>query len=307
MVEISPFYKKKYLCPLCKMEFTSLAVRSSKINLVERETDFHPVYRGPSPLHYSIIVCPLCNYATSVKNFDLPLSEQSMHILAVALQHLSEKRADLTGLRNLEDVLQCMEKAINIATLKQDDEDRIASLYLYKGWIAREIGNADLEESCLNDSLDKLYYVFNHHSSGVCVFNDVQLTYLLGELNLRLGVPAEAVQWFAKTVNHRDIKSYPQIEKLTRDRWSDARDASFAMMHEDNPDKNDENESEKEAENSPDNIDNNDKIGLKTKRPSLFGRNKRPETQIRINSDIITWLEGQIDPQTMVFLTWRTL
>ena len=53
--------------------------------------------------------------------------------------------------------------------------------------------------------------------------NALVLAYLVGELALRLDDPASALTWFDRAQRMEGFKAHPQIGRLTRDRWSDAR------------------------------------------------------------------------------------
>lgn len=294
MVEVSPFYRKQYHCPVCEMVFESFAIRSSKINLARRESDFHPCYRGPSPMHYAVIVCPLCNYATAAKRFNDRLTADSLQIVSVALQLLSDKRQDFTRERTLDDVMASLDRAIDVASLKQDDEDHIANMYLYKAWVAREAGNQEVEQECLSKTLHNLLYVFNHRSSGPSVFNDVQLPYLIGEMHFRLGDYEEAVKWYMYTVGLREIKLHPQIEKMARDRWNDAREA-FSQQQAPV-----EEAADAAAESAPDdrpagpaarsNSNLFGKMVQSISSPSKTPRPRRGQQQLALETGILDWL-----------------
>lgn len=295
MVEVSPFYRKQYHCPVCEMVFDSYAIRSSKINLARRESDFHPCYRGPSPMHYSVVVCPLCNYAATATRFNDRLSADSLQILTVALQLLSDKRADFTRERSLEDVIAVLDRAIDVASLKQDDEDQIASLYLFKAWAAREADQGELEMECLSKALHNLEYVFNHSSGKPRAFNDVQLPYLIGELHFRLGDYKEAVKWYMYTVGMRESKAHPQIEKQARERWNDAREALNEQAALDNETSEEGSVPDQEAQSTRPNGNILGKMVQSIASPSILHRPRKGQQQLALESGILEWLHQILD------------
>lgn len=214
------FFNREYTCPVCKTKFTSLAVRSSAIYVEKKESDFHTVYRGINPLHYSIIVCPVCEYAASNNNFNNELPSQAAEQIALALSQLkSDKTPNLCGQRKPEEALLSFHLAVRTSKLKKAPPGEIAGLLLASAWIAREIGNQELETKLLKEALNYYLEAFSsgYHASNM---NELQLIYLIGELNRRLGNFKEAVNWFNRVIMHKNIKSFPAIEKMAREQWS---------------------------------------------------------------------------------------
>ncbi|MBO8158361.1 DUF2225 domain-containing protein [Thermosyntropha sp.] len=220
----SPFFMREYTCPLCKTNFSTLAVRSSAIYVERKESDFHTIYRGLNPLYYSIIVCPSCEYAASSSSFAVELSPKIAEQIALALSQLkSENSPSMCGERDAKTALYTFQLAIRTAQLKKAPPGEIAGLLLASAWIAREIGNHDLEYKFLKEALNKYMQAFTT-GNKVGNLDEVQLIYLIGELNRRLGNYREAVNWFNKVITHKNIKNSPNIEKMAREQWSLARE-----------------------------------------------------------------------------------
>lgn len=218
-------FARKYSCPICKTPFTSMAVRSSASYVIEKESDFHTIYRGISPLHYSIIVCPICSYAASNKTFNEELPDIVAKKIAGALLELkTDNLPDFNEERKIETVLISMQMAIRTAQLKKVASAELAGLLLGAAWISREIGNKDLELTYMREALANYIEAYMHDSNSIGNLNEVQAVYLIGELNLRLENYNEAVNWFNQAVFHRNIRKYPQIEKQAREQWALARD-----------------------------------------------------------------------------------
>ncbi|NLB88254.1 MAG: DUF2225 domain-containing protein, partial [Syntrophomonadaceae bacterium] len=134
------FYKREYTCPICKTKFTSLSVRSSSTYVEEKESDFHVIYKGISPLHYSIIVCPICEYAASNTTFSKELNNKLAEQLAVALSQLkSNDNTNYCEERDLNTTLKAFQLAIRTAQLKKVPAAELSGLLLAAGWIAREL------------------------------------------------------------------------------------------------------------------------------------------------------------------------
>jgi uncharacterized protein (DUF2225 family) len=219
------FFEKKFDCPVCKTNFTSLAIRSSRVYVQSKEADLHVIYRGVSPLHYSIIVCPACYYAASTKSFSQEINPILLAKLTQALYQLRPKSAIAYNQeRDLDKALGSFKLAIRSAQLKQVRAGELAGLFMGAAWIARETGNQELENIYLKEALTHYLEAYNNDFQSIGNMSDVQATYLIGELYRRNGDSKEAVNWFNRVIAHKYIKQYPHIEKLTREQWTLARE-----------------------------------------------------------------------------------
>lgn len=227
MHEYNPFFERKYICPVCKSSFTSLAVRSSTVYVQEKEPDLHVIYRGVSPLHYSIIVCPSCYYAASNNSFTQEIEPKLLEKLILALYQLRpDKATAYTRERDLPTALGSYKMAIRSAQLKQVRAGELAGLFMGAAWMAREANDAQLEAVYLKEALSHYMEAYNKDFKSIGNMSDVQAAYLIGELHRRNGDYKEAVSWFNKVIVHKYIKQYPHIEKLAREQWALARDQS---------------------------------------------------------------------------------
>jgi len=225
MTATNPFFDKKFECPVCKTSFTSFAVRSSRVYVQRKEADFHVIYRGISPLHYSIIVCPACYYAASINSFSQEINPLLLEKLIPALYQLRPTTAiEYNQERDLEKVLGSFKLAIRSAQLKQVRPGELAGLFMGTAWVAREAGNQELENVYLKEALTQYLEAYNKDFQSIGNMSDVQATYIIGELYRRNGKSKEAINWFNKVIVHKYIKQYPQIEKLAREQWALARE-----------------------------------------------------------------------------------
>lgn len=224
MNQLNPFYERNYICPICQMKFSSLAIRSSAIYVEKRESDFHSIYRGLNPLHYSIIVCPVCKYAASQQSFAKELSSIMVKQLGAALPKLDTRHTEFSKERDLDTALESIQLAFRTAQLKKSSPGELAGLIHAAAWICRENKNVELEKVYLEQARNYYQQAYEKSSSGIANLNDVQAAYLIGELYLRLGQYQEAVGWFNQTITHPDIKLNPNLEKQTRDQWALARE-----------------------------------------------------------------------------------
>lgn len=226
MNQINPFYERNFICPICEMKFSSLAVRSSAVYVEKRESDFHNIYRGLNPLHYLIAVCPKCNYAVSQRSFDKKISPAKLAQLRLAFTILDASNTNFAGERDLSTALESMQLAIRTAQLMKSSYGEMAGLQQAAAWLCREDCNVKLEKSYLEQA--RKYYQSGYEKSPSAIGNlsDEQVTYLIGEISLRLGQYNEAIKWFNVTISNPNIKLNRSLENQARDQWSLARELS---------------------------------------------------------------------------------
>lgn len=221
----NPFFAREYTCPVCMTSFSSLSVRSSAAFVEKRESDFHTIYRGISPFHYSIVVCPTCEYASSSQRFSESLPIGQVQPLSVALIKLKSSDAPyFCEERDLSAVLQAFQLAVRTAQLKKVAAGELAGLLLGTAWIAREMGQTVVEFDYRKEALKYYLEAYQNGSSQIGGLNDLQICYLIGELFRHLQDYPEAVNWFNKVIVHPEIKKNPTIEKAARDQWALARE-----------------------------------------------------------------------------------
>jgi len=216
----NPLFFRQYTCPICKTSFKSYSIRSSAVYVERRETDFHVIYRGHSPLHYSIIVCPICEYAASNSTFNNDLPDKQQVQLARALKALkADNRPDFGGERDAKLAMQCFQLAVRTAQLKKVSPGELAGLLLGTAWVAREANHSQVETEYRREAL-KYYLQAYHDSYQLGNLNELQVAYLIGELYRREKEYQQAINWFNLVISHKNIKSNPSIEKMARDQWA---------------------------------------------------------------------------------------
>lgn len=213
------FYEQEKKCPICDTKFKVTRVRSSACFVTERDTDFFIRYRDVNPVHYSVWVCPNCNYATSEKNFPEPLRPAEFDRLKKGLVLLKQEEPDFCGERSPKVALRAVELAIRTAQIRQAGFGFTGSLFLRAAWLAREMENTALEKEYLQNARDLYVKSFEKEGFGPTRLSDVRLMYLIGELNRRLGYHEEAIQWFSRVVMHKDIHKEPEVQRMARMQW----------------------------------------------------------------------------------------
>jgi len=220
----SSFINRQFTCPICDNTFTSMRVRRSALNVTKIESDWHTIYHGVSPLHYKIIVCPNCFYAAPDTIFKEPLAEDICSAILQTHNKTFNKTPNFGGQRSPELTLLAFNLSLVSAKLKNIPYSETAGLMLGMAWVARESNNYDIEQHCLEHAAKNYIYAYEHESEMDTKLSDVQLTYIIGEIHHRIGNYNEAISWLSKTLQNKNIKKDPRLEKQAREIWQMVRE-----------------------------------------------------------------------------------
>ena len=224
------FVLKRIICPACKAEFKGWQPRMTALRIRREHSDlFYAEYDGPNPNHYSVVVCPACLYAA----YDNDFAELSGSVKERVRADAGERRKlygahDFDGLRGVAAVQASYELALRCyAVRKRGRVGLRAALYLQMAWLACETHQPGPEREYLELALEHYRQSYAQESPGTAK-DQIKQTFLIGDLSLRLGQFDEAVRWFQETVKHPAIGQFPELERRTRQRWSEARAAAAA-------------------------------------------------------------------------------
>ncbi len=217
-------FEQKKVCPICEKTFNFTRVRSSACYVVKRESDFNVIYRDINPVHYTVIICPHCQYAATEKTFFEPPRPAEMDRLKKGLPILKSEEPDFSGERTPQLALRTFELAIRTAQIRKGSPGMMASLFLRAAWICREMEKPEQELQYMSEALKYYKESFEKEVGSASRLSDVRLMYIIGELNQRLGNLDEAINWFSRAVMNRDIKKEPELERQLREQWDYARE-----------------------------------------------------------------------------------
>ena len=226
--ETSVVYPKEVSCPACGARFSALVFRPHKDQPSQRSTDFHQVYRTPrNPYDYEIWVCPNDLYAALPADFDdLPAAHRAGVADAVATvvsTAFGGQRPEFNVDRSLALREQALHLALGVYRLRQALPLRLAAILHRLAWCARERGDTATEQQYLAEAL--AFYARGYEEMQGGAKEELRVQYLCGEVNLRMGRQADALQWCAQALRHSEIKSNPKWEQMLKEQWQLAREA----------------------------------------------------------------------------------
>jgi len=217
-------WKKDVKCPNCRTTFHAWNVRSQAINISgSADTDLMNHYDGPDPNWYAVWVCPTCNLAAYADDFAAMQSVQVGRVKP-ALEEVKKadpRKFDFTYYRDEDLALRSYQLAVPFYEGQRGGVEKVAGLYHRMAWVERSRGNTEQENVWLDKACQYYEKAFTTSDAGK---QGVVWAYLIGEINMRLGRYQDSVKWFGTAAAQPDFKAQPMLEKMVRDRWSEAGD-----------------------------------------------------------------------------------
>lgn len=209
---LEPLYQIKVICTNCEAEFQSSRVRQSLKRAYKTDSDFCCYYKEVNPDYYVVRVCPRCGYASTEHSISA-LSERQRAMFNERLQTRWTGR-DYSGERSWEEALETYQLALLCAQTIKDSSRLIASLLHHIAWLYRYKGDQEKELRFLTFSLEEYISVYEKDAVG----NQARLLYTIGELNRRIENYNEAVKWFSRVINDKNITDSAMI-RASREQW----------------------------------------------------------------------------------------
>lgn len=215
-------YDKKVKCPVCGIEFKTKKVKTSKMRVKERDTDLLTYYMGENPLKYNVFICPLCGYSATEEKYKTIKPEKKEIVRDKITSKWTER--EFAEQRNLDEAITCYKLALYCGEILSFKKVYLGGLCLSLAWLYRMKKNEEEENKFMKFAL-KLYD--NSYANETLIstsMDEITLTYLIGELNRKLGNKSEAIAWFSKAISHPLIGTKPRIKKLARSQWNSVRE-----------------------------------------------------------------------------------
>jgi CRP-like cAMP-binding protein len=192
------------------------------------DTDGCPRYKGANPLYYEIVVCPFCHFAAYREDFggiDLALVEEiakglSADKRALAVDFSQAERSIFAALRSYE-------LATKSYDLRQAKGDMMGGLALRSAWICRYSGQLSREVAFMTQAVGFYREALFSGIRSDKRLDNLPITFLIGELQLRCGQVEEAIQFFERMEGTVDAGS--EIGIKTAERLAEARRAFDAV------------------------------------------------------------------------------
>ncbi len=211
-------YDKKIKCPVCDMQFSSKRVRRSKLRIEKRDSDLFTYYKGENPVKYGVYVCPMCGYAATEEKYSKVNDEERSVIREKVTTKWKER--EFSGVRSVDESIICYKLALYCGEVLSFKKLYLGNICLRLAWLFRIKNDDDNEKKFLDFALKLFDEAYMQESIAGSSLDEITLTYLLAELNRRLGNRDKAISWFSQVVSHPMIDTKPNIKKLAREQWN---------------------------------------------------------------------------------------
>lgn len=218
---LEPLYDKKVQCPFCELSFTTKKVRSRFVKPQRVDSDFGPIFLkndGNNPLYYYVVVCPHCGFSFN-EDFAKHMGQIARKNVQKEITEKMDKNIDYGGVRDFDKAVRAYKLAIYSGQLSGEKHIVFANLCLRLAWLNRGAGLNEeemrfLQLAALEFEQSYLNTDFNPETTP-----EMQVLYLVGELNRKLSQYDKAVRYFATVVEHPDRSRYMKYVNMARDQW----------------------------------------------------------------------------------------
>ncbi|WP_041075868.1 DUF2225 domain-containing protein [Thermotoga caldifontis] len=214
------FWRKRYVCPVCKGEFESVRLFSEAIRIRSRESDLKPVYEGVNALMFQLVSCPNCLYTSFEDDFE-KLTASEVEAVEKVSERVKQIKIDLTENKSVRDAALQYNIAAGMYVARRK-LFRAAECFLKLAWLYRDADASDEERKALEHA--KELFLKSYSEEDLTEERQIAALFYLGETSKRLGEKKEAVRWFSELFK-RFGKSDSIYLKQARQEWQEV---SFA-------------------------------------------------------------------------------
>lgn len=193
--------EKSYTCPMCKNEFKSLQIRTSRLVMDGTDRDMRHRYKGIEPLYYDVVTCPDCFYSALSELFNNPENTKAdlkeLQAIRGDAQVIFGSKMDTGSVfAGYYLALHCAGKCFPTHHLDT------AKLLLKLCRVYQDCGDSQMEVITAKRALDAYMHFYLNEESDPNT--DQQLCIIIGELYLKLNDPRNAREYFFKAKTNRD-------------------------------------------------------------------------------------------------------
>ena len=217
--KISTLFDRQYTCPICENNFTSKQVKTSAIRAKERRKDFHTLFSGENPTFYGVICCPDCGYAKFENDFRKEATSKCKETINSTVSK-SWKTQDFTQERDLSAAIKVHLIALVNYTVLKEKQAIIGKLLLRLAWFNDELGNEGETRKYVSLALEAFIKSYEQDKMEDAEEKELEIIYLIGELNRQLGNFKESVRWFDMVVRHEFAYKNRLIKNYAKEQWA---------------------------------------------------------------------------------------
>ncbi|MCL6635238.1 MAG: DUF2225 domain-containing protein [Peptococcaceae bacterium] len=213
-------YRKEFTCPFCAQKFATFKARSRFVKVVKVDDDLCNHYESINPLFYEIAVCPGCGYSFHEED-GLAVDEKAREEIEKRLPAVWRTR-DFGGVRDIGLAVESFKLALICQVARRVKDSQKAMLYLKLAWLYRFAHDRENEQLCISEAVRYFTSSFERESFADPK-SEINILYLIGVLNKKLGNFKEASRWLDRVLRHPMKGSYSGVVNRARNIWQDLR------------------------------------------------------------------------------------
>ncbi|MDH8677222.1 DUF2225 domain-containing protein [Fusibacter bizertensis] len=216
---MSALFDRSYTCQICGKDFTSKQVKTSAIRAKERKKDFHTIFNGENPTFYGVICCPNCGYTKFENDFKQEITAKCRDTVKNTITK-SWKVQDFTKERDINAAIKVHLIALVNYNVLKEKQAIIGKLLLRLAWFYEEAGNTSENMKYVKLALDAFIKSFELEKQEDAEEKELEIIYLIGELNRQLGNYKEAIRWYDMVVKHEFAYKNRLIKGYAKEQWA---------------------------------------------------------------------------------------
>lgn len=207
-------YYKTFSCQVCGIDSQIPAVKTSSVRLLDKDTDFMPIYKEPNPLYYFAGFCRHCGFAC-IQTGMIELTERQKTLIRDKIFMSWKFDKQYPTYYTPATAIEIHKLALYNAVVANMKESIKAIICLHLGWLYRISGDAANEITFLKTAREGFERAYNTEGGKIAGLDKNSQQYLIGELLRRTGDPLGALNWYKLVLLDREAKQ--SLKDMTRD------------------------------------------------------------------------------------------
>ena len=206
-------FDKTVTCPVCGSKFKTTCVKSKSPRIDSKDSDFFIRYSPKvNPYFYDVWLCNSCGYAALKSDFENLRTFRKELVRSNVTPKWTPR--EYPRILDEKNAIERYKLALLNAMLTSSPDSTKAIISLKIAWMFRLLDDKKFESSFIGQAVEGFRGAYQNEPFPIYGLQRDSLSYLLGELNRRLGNNEEALLWFSKTIVNTN--SSHRVKELAR-------------------------------------------------------------------------------------------
>lgn len=192
-------FDKTVTCPVCNSTFKATCVKSKTPRIDSKDSDFFIRYSPKvNPYFYDVWLCNSCGYAALKSDFENIRNFRKELVMSNVTPKWTPR--SYPRIADEKNAIERYKLALLNAVLTSSHDSTKAMISLKIAWMFRLLNDNVSEMSFLRQALEGFRNAYQNEPFPIYGLQRDSLTYLIGDLNRRVGNEDEALLWLSKTI-----------------------------------------------------------------------------------------------------------